>query len=425
MPRVSRAREDATSVGGAEHWNDLQTKALCMAWYHVSANPAGKGTSQTKDELFEGVVVAYHCFYKKLGGVPPKPRKGVISKVRTGKACRTKWQTMNTCVTKFLSCDVLSSHTLRKSGATPKDFRADALEYYIKRHHHEFKFESAYDYLKDKPRWLRDAAKHKQDGKVSKKTRSTPLKEVETLRASDSEEEVVGDKPPGQKRARRLEKELVVINAAVAKKEAAIAKYIATFTNRAKSHKLSMVVEAERQRVEQEKLDDEVMRMDMSQLDDQKLPYWQQRIRDIYERQAARVAQKAAEVVAEATAREVAREAEMVAEQESQRREEEGVNEALLASERASATQGATPDAVEGEGDEEDTTLVPLVDLTEDVAHPYVNDTSEMARFTKMCEDMANAIDEKNGPEETSQPWLGVDEEWVQRTPEVSDAEAN
>ena len=115
----------------------------------------------------------------------------------------------------------------------------------------------------------------------------------------------------------------------------------------------------------------------------------------------------------------------MVAEQESQRREEEGVNEALLASERASATQGATPDAVEGEGDEEDTTLVPLVDLTEDVAHPYVNDTSEMARFTKMCEDMANAIDEKNGPEETSQPWLGVDEEWVQRTPEVSDAEAN
>ena len=105
-----------------------------MAWYHVSANPAGKGTSQTKDELFEGVVIAYHFFYKKLGGVPPKPRKGVIPKVRTGKACRTKWQTMNTCVTKFLSCDVLSSHTLRKSGATPKDFRADALEYYIKRH---------------------------------------------------------------------------------------------------------------------------------------------------------------------------------------------------------------------------------------------------------------------------------------------------
>ena len=48
MPRV-RVHEDANLVGGSGHWNDLQTKALCMAWYHVSANPAGKGTSQTRD----------------------------------------------------------------------------------------------------------------------------------------------------------------------------------------------------------------------------------------------------------------------------------------------------------------------------------------------------------------------------------------
>ena len=425
MPRVARAREDATSVGGSEHWNELQTKALCMAWYHVSANPAGKGTSQTKDELFEGVVVAYNFFYKKLGGVPPKPRKGVIPKVRTGKGCRTKWQTMNTCVTKILSCDVLSSHTLRKSGATAKNFREDALEYYIKRHHHEFKFEVAYDYLKDKPRWLRDAAQHKLDGTGTKKTRSTPLKEAEKLRASDSEEEVVGAKPPGQKKARRLEKELVVINAAVAKKEAAIAKDIATFTDRATSHKMAMTVEAERQRVEQEKLDDEVMRMDMSQLDELKLPYWQQRMRDIYERQAARVVQKAAEVVAATAAMEVAKEAAIVADRESEERVFEEVNDAIFVSERASATEGATLEAEEGEEEEDDTTVVPLVDLTEDVAHPYVNDTAEMARFAKMCEDMASAIDERNGPEETCQPWLGEAEDWVQRTPEVSDAEAN
>ena len=115
----------------------------------------------------------------------------------------------------------------------------------------------------------------------------------------------------------------------------------------------------------------------------------------------------------------------MVAEHKEERREEEGVNEALLASERALATKGATPDAKEGEEDEDDTTVVPLVDLTEDVAHPYSNETAGMARFTKMCEDMATAIDEKNGPEETSQPWLGVGEQWVERTLEVSDAEAN
>ena len=419
MPRV-RVREDANSVGGSEHWNDLQTKALCMAWYHVSANPAGKGTSQTRDELFDGVLVAYHFFYKKLGGVPPKPKKGVLPKIRTGKACRSKWQTMNTCVTKFLSCDVLSSHTIRKSGATPEIFREDALKYYIERHHQEFKFETAHDYLKDKPRWLRDAAQHKQDGKAPKKTRSTPVKDTVQLRASDSEEEVVGDKPPGQKRARRLEKELVVINAAVAKKEAEISKDIATFSERARIHKMTLEVEAERQRVEQERLDDDVMRMDLSLLDEDKIPYWQQRISEVYDRQAARVVQKAAGVAAA----NLAREAALVAEQEKELWEEERANNAMPSAERvSSASQGATPDAEDG--DEDDTIVVPVVDLTLEVGRAYVNDAAEMERFTKMCEDMAAAIDERMGPEETTQPWLGEGEEWVQRTPEVSDTEAN
>ena len=107
--------------------------------------------------LFEGKLVAYHFFYKKLGGVATKPKKGVVCKARTGRACRNKWQAMNTCITKFLSCDVLATHTFRKSGSTPADFRKDAKKYYIERHDAEFKFETAYDYLKDKPKWLRDA----------------------------------------------------------------------------------------------------------------------------------------------------------------------------------------------------------------------------------------------------------------------------
>lgn len=99
--------------------------------------------------------------------------------------------------------------------------------------------------------------------------------DAEKIRQSDSEEEVAGDKPPGQKKARRLEKEIVVINAAVATKEAAIAKDITVFTERAKNHAMSVEVEFERQRVEQEKLDDEVMRMDLTTLEEYKVPYWQ------------------------------------------------------------------------------------------------------------------------------------------------------
>ena len=298
-----------------------------MAWYHVSANPARKGTSQTRDVLFESVLVAYHFFYKKLGGVPPKPKKGVVPKIRTGKGCRTKWQSMNTCVTKFLACDILSTHTIRKSGATPAMFRADALKYYIKWHRSEFKFETAYDYLKNKPKWLRDIRQHKTDGKVAKKkTRSTPLKETEKLKASDDEEEVAGEKPPGQKKARRLEKEIVVINATVAIKEAQIAKDIATFTDRAKNHKMSMEVEVERLSVKQEKLDDEVMKMDLSGLDEYKVKYWQKRIQEIFERMAARDLQIADAVAAEEAAKTAATLADL---ESATRREEERERENL------------------------------------------------------------------------------------------------
>ena len=61
-----------------------------MAWYHVSTNPAGKGTGQTIDKLFESIMAAYHFFRKNLGGVPAKPKKGVVFKPRIGKACRNK-----------------------------------------------------------------------------------------------------------------------------------------------------------------------------------------------------------------------------------------------------------------------------------------------------------------------------------------------
>ena len=119
--------------------------------------------------------------------MPAKPKKDVVFKIRTDKGRRNKWQSMNTCVFNFLSRDVLSTHTVRKYGATPADFRMDALKYCIKRHISEFKFETAYDYFKDKPKWLRDAAQHKRDGKVTKKkTRWTQGKEVDKIRATHS-----------------------------------------------------------------------------------------------------------------------------------------------------------------------------------------------------------------------------------------------
>ena len=61
------------------------------------------------------------------------------------------------------------------------------------------------------------------------------------------------------------------------------------------------------------------MRMDLSLLDEDKIPYWQQRISEVYDRQAARVVQKAAGVAAA----NLAREAALGAEREKELWEEE------------------------------------------------------------------------------------------------------
>ena len=416
---------DATAVGGAEHWSDLQTVALCMAWYHVSANPADKGTSQTRELLFEKVLVAYHYFFSDLGGVPAKPKKGVPFKTRTGKACKNKWGTMNTCVMKFLACDNLATHTIRKSGATPKEFRTDARKYYEKRHKAVFKYESAYDYLKDKPKWLRDYSQHnKADGK--KKRRSTPGDTNEKLRASDSEEEVVAPKGPGQKKSRRLEKEMVVVAASLKEKEASMSMDIQKFLERASMKRMTLQVEVDRQRVKQEELDDEVMKMDMSVSVEFSEQYWEHRVTEIYERQAERGVAKVAEIVAEAARRHAA----VVADQEVERVRQEEAGRVVVevrAADPISEDGGHEVDMEEGEEDVIEPTVDGVVDLTDDgdmAGHVYVNDAEEVARFKKMCENMANAIDIEKGAEEISQPWLVPEvENTRERTLEGSDTD--
>lgn len=169
-------------------------------------------------------------------------------------------------------------------------------------------------------------------------------------------------------------------------------------------------------------MDDEVMRVDLSQLEEHKVPYWQEGVADIYERQAARVVQKAKRVVAE----QVAREATLLAKQEMERRrEEERDNNAFQIAAAATGPEGASPEAKKGKEDVDDTTVVLVVDLTKDVVASFVNDAPEMERFTKICEDIAYATEAKDRVEEISQPWLAEGEDSVQKTPEASDSDAN
>ena len=112
MLRAQKALADAShSVGGSEQWSDLQTLVLGKAWYNVSANPAGPGAGQVLDSFYELVLVAYHFFFKQLGGVESKAKRGRVFKAITAKGCKNKWQSINKETMRFLSCDILASHT--------------------------------------------------------------------------------------------------------------------------------------------------------------------------------------------------------------------------------------------------------------------------------------------------------------------------
>lgn len=138
----------------------LDDRVVVVVWYHISANSASLGACQRLDVwldgLFENVLVGYHYFYKKMGGVIAKSKRGVVFKSITAKACNFFWPCMNREVCRFLACDILATHTVRKSRATEAEFRADVKRYYIKKHACEFKFESVYDSVKNKPKRLCD-----------------------------------------------------------------------------------------------------------------------------------------------------------------------------------------------------------------------------------------------------------------------------
>lgn len=199
---------------------------------------------------------------------------------------------------------------------------------------------------------------------------------------SESDEEV---EPPCRKKARRLEKEIVRINAAVAMKEAAISKDIAMITERARIRKMSMDVEKERQHFEQEKLDYEVMMLDLSGFDEQEVLFWQKRREEILARMAARKVARAARVAAEQAAKEAA----MLAELELERQEKmegEGEREAL---QLAACATRSDETSSEIEEDEDGTSDVPRVDLT-NVTN--LNESDERERFAKICYDVADAL---------------------------------
>ena len=64
----------------------------------------------------------------------------------------------------FLACDIRASYVVRRSGASEKDLRDDALKFYAEKWRSKFIYELAYDFLKGEKKWLYDTAQSARKG---------------------------------------------------------------------------------------------------------------------------------------------------------------------------------------------------------------------------------------------------------------------
>ena len=245
---------------------------------------------------------AYHTCYKELGGVDSSTGK----KRRNGKSCKNKWGTMNLQVMRFLACDIQSTHTERKSGHGVEEFRSDALKYFKSRHHNkDFAFQTVYDYLKDKPKWLIDTGQHARTA-AQAKVRSLARKKRERMQVSGSDTEGSVDRGLGQRKARRVKIELseaeTKLNELRVKRDADIA----LFREKAVIQLKSIEADMTRARIDEEAEENRIMAMDVTAMDGVRRQYFDRKMTEIVERQANRhtstLAAEAAVRVAEAEA---------------------------------------------------------------------------------------------------------------------------
>lgn len=219
---------------------------------------------------------------------------------------------MNLQVMRFLSCDMQSCHTLRKSGHGVEEFRRDVLVYYFEQHHREFTFQKVYDYLKVLPKWLTDTAQHAQAAAKAKK-RTVARKKREKMHVSGSDTEGTVDRVLGQKKARKVKIELSEAEKMLLEVQAKRDAGIALFREKAVIQLKSIELEKSRLRIDEETEENRVMGLDLTGIDEMRQDCFHRKMTQIVERQAQRhladvgaEAEEAARAVASEVARNLA-----------------------------------------------------------------------------------------------------------------------
>lgn len=122
-------------MGKGAKWTTQEDDALARAWVVVSEDPV-TGNEQ-KSDSFWGLI---HQNWSQCGSD------------RTVQALKNHWCTLQRCVQKF--CGYLQRvEDLHRSGTTPTDTRAEALQMYLAIEKEVFLYEGAWIILKSCPKW--------------------------------------------------------------------------------------------------------------------------------------------------------------------------------------------------------------------------------------------------------------------------------
>lgn len=393
-----RPRKEANSgqYCGNEPWSVEQEVVLARSWYSVSANPLGNGTGKKFAEFWDHGLIAYFKFCKDGGIKPATPKRAKLPyRPRTARALQAKWKDVQHDCSMFLSEDIRASHIIAASGETEEDFRNKARKFYAEKHGIPFAFEQAYNFLKGKQKFYIDIAQlarnehalGKDGNPLAVKRRGGPgSRHEKRKRPADSGTEDEGEKVPGQKLARRLQKEAVAAAAATAENLAAIDAERHKYQERAQLQHRHLDTEKGRQETERVTAevamlqhDKEIMMLDLSDMPDFRRAYFENEMMEACERQAARKAKKVADVE---NARIATEDAIAAAIEEAERAaayaaSAEGIAAALAADEAERARAQAMARAATGPSIIEDHSSAPFGDSTDPLNHLSEGEESE------------------------------------------------
>ena len=350
----------ALKTGNAP-WRDCHNILVVTAWWTVSSSPLGSGAQQTQQVFWLNIRNEYNRLCIVAGvklGTPTK--KDVVYRPRTWRALQKQFGKLQLSINHFIGDYVRSSYVVRASGAGEEDFMADAHKFYVAKHLEVFTHVDEFLFLRSFPKYMYDYGQAlKNGGDVSGGPKKAPggpgSRKVVKTRQYDTDEELTGERPARQKRARKLQREEEEREVLKLRNLASIAFEQEIYTERAALHRESILSDNGRAaadmklaEVNREIEDHRVMGMDLELLDEESRMYFRGVKAEIRRRTDERAAQQEvdmenARVAAEVVAEERRRAEEYAASPEgiaASRAAEEAADEADAA--RAAAMVAAT-----------------------------------------------------------------------------------